>query len=229
MFRRSAYGASIKLSHQLVVMITKSFHLEFVMSFIKPLALAALAIASVAAQATTVSLATDGQWHSFGVDSFSASSGGTEWIDNDDTNAMGYGTPLDFNFTVASGYVARLTVVDASLAGDAFVLFNASASLGATSVVPVQHYSSAPDIGLDYDAALLNNNFSRGVFNLGAGTYSIRGALTQSLLLDDGSPINATAGALKVSISAVPEPGAVELVLAAFGVVLLLWKRISSR
>ncbi len=198
------------------------------MSSPKSILLAALAGLSVVAQATTVPLAANGQWQAFGVDSFSAVSGGTAWIDNVDTNASGYGSPLDFSFTVAAGFVGQLTVVDASLAGDMFKVFNHGSLLGATASVPIQQYASAPDVGYDYDAALLNNAFSRGVFTLGAGSYRISGALTQSLMLD-GDPLNATAGAVKLSVSAVPEPSPQALVLAAMAVIGLLSRRRAAR
>jgi hypothetical protein len=199
------------------------------MSSLKSLLLATLATVSLAAQATTVPLASDGQWQAFGVDSFSALSGGTEWIDNDNTNAPGYGSPLDFSFTIAAGFVGQLTVVDAALAGDVFSVFNHGNLLGHTSSVPVQRYDSAPDLGYDFDAALLDPAFSHGVFTLGAGSYRISGALTQSLMLDDFSPLNATAGAVRLDVSAVPEPSSAALLLAVLAVAGLLSRRVSSR
>jgi len=204
------------------------------MSSFQPALLAAvLAASSLAAQASTLNLAADAQWQAFGVDNFSAISMGTEWIDNADSNAAGFGSPLDFSFTIAAGFVGQLTVVDASMAGDTFNVFSNGHLLGATSSVPVQVYGSAPDVGYDYDAALLSNAFSRGVFTLGAGTYSITGALAQSLMIDDGqgglSPLNATAGAVKLSVSAVPEPSSLALVFAALGVTWLVSRRTASR
>lgn len=200
------------------------------MSSLKSALLAALSTLALAANATSTPLAADGQWQAFGVDSFAAVSGGTEWIDNNDTNASGYGTALDFTFTIGAGFVGQLTVVDASMAGDVFHVFNHGSLLGATSSVPVQLYGSAPDIGDDHDAALLNSAFSRGVFTLGAGHYSISGVLAQSLMLDDGagglSPIDATSGALKLSVSAVPEPST--LVFAVLGLGWLVSSRRTS-
>lgn len=200
------------------------------MSSLKSALLAALSTLALAANATSTPLAADGQWQAFGVDSFAAVSGGTEWIDNDDTNAFGYGTALDFTFTIDGGFVGQLTVVDASLAGDVFNVFNHGSLLGATSSVPVQLYGTAPDIGDDHDAALLNSAFSRGVFTLGAGHYSISGVLAQSLMLEDGagglSPIDATSGALKLSVSAVPEPST--LVFAVLGLAWLVSSRRTS-
>lgn len=203
------------------------------LSFKPALLAVALAVSSLAAQATSINLAADNQWQAFGVDSFSAVSGGTEWIDSDYSNAAGFGTPLDFTFTIAAGFVGELTVVDAAMAGDTFNVFNAGSLLGSTSSVAVQQYGSAPDVGYDYDAALQNSAFSRAVFTLGAGTYSISGALAQSLMIDDGlgglSPLNATAGAVKLSVSAVPEPSTLALVIAALGVTRLVSRRTTVR
>jgi len=189
---------------------------------------AALFTSSLAAQATTVTLVADDQWQAFGIDSFASVSGGNEWIDNTDTNAPGYGSPLSFTFTIASGFQGRLTVVDANLAGDTFNVLNNGNLLGATSSVPVQQYDSAPDVGYDFDAALRNSAFSRGVFTLSAGSYSISGVLAQSLMLGS-DPLNATAGAIKLSVSAVPEPSSAALVLAALGVTALVSRRRAAR
>ena len=204
------------------------------MSSFKPALLAAvLAASSLAAQATSINLAADAQWQAFGVDSFSSLSSGTEWIDNNDSSATGFGSPLSFTFTIAAGFVGQLTVVDASMAGDTFNVFGNGQLLGTTSSVPVQVYGSAPDVGYDYDAALQSSAFSHGVFTLGAGSYSVTGALAQSLMLDDGmgdlSPLNATAGAVKLSVSAVPEPSSLALVFAALGVTWLVSRRTETR
>lgn len=192
-----------------------------------------LAASSLAAQATSLNLAADDQWQAFGVDSFSSLSSGTEWIDSNDSSAPGFGSPLNFNFTIAAGFVGHLTVVDASFAGDTFSVFNNGQLLGTTASVPVQVYGSAPDVGYDYDAALQSSAFSHGVFTLSAGAYSISGALAQSLMIDDGmgglSPLNATAGAIKLSVSPVPEPSSLALVFAALGVTWLVSRRTASR
>jgi hypothetical protein len=192
----------------------------------------AMATAAMSSQATSIQLNADGQWNAFGVDSISSLSGDTEWIDNDYTNAAGYGSALNFTFTINAGYVGQLTVVDASLAGDTFNVFNNGTLLGTTSSVAIQNYANAPDVGYDYDAALLNSAFSHGVFTLSAGTYSISGNLMQSLMIDDGSgnlsALNATAGAIKLSVSAVPEPSTWLLLVAALGVMSLTSRRSKS-
>lgn len=199
------------------------------MPSMKHAALAALlAGASLAAQATSIALTADAQWQAFGVDDFSSLSGGTEWIDNNDSTTPQFGTPLSFTFTIASGFVGTLTVVDANFAGDTFKVFNQGSLLGTTSAVAPAQYGSAADIGNDYDAALLHPDFSHGVFTLGAGDYVITGSLLQSVSLGD-VPLNATGGALKLSVSAVPEPSTAALLLAALGVTCLLSRRTSTR
>ena len=197
-------------------------------SFKNALLTAALFTSCMAAQASTVNLAADNQWQAFGIDSFASLSGGNEWIDNADTNAPGYGSQLNFTFTIAAGFQGTLTVVDADMAGDTFNVLNNGNLLGATSSVPVQQYTSAPDVGYNFDAALANTAFSHGVFTLGAGSYSISGVLAQSLLLGS-DPLNATAGAVKLSVSAVPEPSSALLALAALGVTCLVSRRRGAR
>ena len=197
-------------------------------SFQTALLTAVLLSSSLAAQATSVSLVANDQWQAFGVDSFASSSGGNEWIDNSDTNAPGYGSPLNFTFTIAAGSQGTLTVVDGDLAGDTFNVYNNGGLLGSTSAVPVQQYGSAPDVGYNFDAALANPAFSNGVFTLSAGSYSISGVLAQSVLLGT-DPLNATGGAVKLSVSAVPEPASAALVLAALGVTALVSRRRDAR
>lgn len=187
----------------------------------------ALAVTSLAAQATTVNLAADGQWNAFTVDSWSSLSGGVEWIDGDDSNAKDFGSVLSYSFTIAAGHQGTLTVVDANLAGDTFQVFNQGALLGSTSAVAQTSYDTAPNLGNDFDAALLDPAFSHGVFTLGAGTYRISGSLAQSVLLG-GENLDATGGALKLNVSAVPEPSQGVLVLSALGVVGLIASRRSA-
>lgn len=203
------------------------------MSFYRASVLAiALAAMSMAAQATTIALAADGQWNAFTVSELDSQSTPTAWIDAGYTNDPGYGSALNYTFTIGAGLKGTLTVVDADFAGDTFHVFNQGQLLGSTSSVPVTYFNEAPaDVGYDFDAALQDGTFSHGVFTLVAGTYSISGALAQSVLLDRGTalPLNSTGGALKLSISAVPEPGSVALLLAALGVVWLVSHRKSAR
>lgn len=194
---------------------------------------AAAAMVSLAAQASSVSLAADGQWNTFTVDSFSSTTGGNEWITADDSLDPAFGTAQIFNFTIAAGEVGTLTVVDGAFAGDTFQVFNLGQLLGNTSVVPVGYYDDAnlANVGFDFDAALQNTTFSRGVFVLGAGTYAIGGQLVQSVLLDNVSneALNATVGAIKLTVSPVPEPSGAALALAALGLTVMVSRRRAAR
>jgi hypothetical protein len=187
-------------------------------------AAAALACAG-ASNATTVALAADNSWNSFNVSDIDSLSFGTEWIDNANSLSPGFGSALSFEFTVAAGSVGTLSVVDAGFAGDSFVVADHGSVLGTTSTVAAQTVDTAPDLGTDFDAAWSDASFSRGVFTLAAGSYRIGGWLAQSVSLD-GAPLNATVGALRLSVSPVtapvPEPstyallGAGLLALGAF-------------
>ncbi len=175
---------------------------RFTLRALLPAALLALA---AGAQATTVSLGADGTWQAFNVSDLDSRTMGVEWIDNADSLSPDFGSALAFQFTVAAGYRARLTVVDAGFAGDTFSVFDHGASVGATSGVAMQDYDSAPDAGTDFDAALADPRFSRAVFTFGAGQHLVTGALAQSVQFS-GLPLNATVGAVRLEVSAVPEP-----------------------
>jgi len=94
---------------------------------------------------------------------------------------------------------------------------------------PLQRTSAAapsqPISTLDYDAALADANFSRGVYGFGPGAYTLTGALFSSALDGDGLPLNATVGALKLEIAPVPEVSTLGLLLAGLGVVGGLYRR----
>jgi PEP-CTERM motif len=163
--------------------------------------LAAIAIAAafaVPAHATHVALAADGSWNEFTVDNSVRPSFGTQWIDFND------GSALTFDFTVAAGSVARLTIVDAAFAGDSFYVTNFGSVIGQTADVPMG--TTSGDVVFDFDEALADPSYSHGVFTFAAGTYSIGGMLKQSVL-DAGMPLNATNGAVSLTtVAAVPEP-----------------------
>ena len=165
-----------------------------------------------------------GQWMQFNVSDYDAQSRGVEWIDFNNSNAPGFGTPLSFTFTIDAGFTGKLTVVDGSFAGDTFKVTNFGALLGNTSAVPATDYATAADTGYDFDAALANSSFSRGVFVLDAGSYRIGGLLDQSVTAG-GSALNATVGALSLTVTAVPEPSTYALMLAGVGMLVTFIRR----
>ncbi len=108
-----------------------------------------------------------------------------------------------FTFTLTEAAVLRVT--DAYNSGDQFEVFSNGNSLGLTSTPTYGH-----DIGADYAAAFLSENFSHGQWTLAAGTYNITGVTILSPY---------SAGGAAISLSAVPEPESIALMLA--GVVVL--------
>ncbi len=179
----------------------------------KFLAGAALAVAFLgAAQATTVNLPTNGTWAEFDVDHVEF--GTPNWIDIAD------GSDLSFAFTVPVGLIGALTVVDAGFAGDRFEVFANAASLGFTSAA-INSYPTS--IGLDFDAALADSNYSRTVFTLAAGDYLITGRLSLSALDDLDAPIDASVGGLNVML--VPEPATYLMLLAGLGLLTIRRRR----
>jgi hypothetical protein len=183
------------------------------------MAIAAAAVIAAPAQATSVALAADGGWNEFNVDSLLALDGGKGWIDED---YAGDDSALNFTFTIAKGSVGTLTVVDAGFAGDTFSITNFGDSIGATSGVAPG--TSAADTEFSFDAALANPAYSNGVFTLGAGTYSIGGSLLQSV---DGD-LDSTNGAVRLSVSAIPEPSETVLMFGGLAALALLARRRKS-
>ena len=167
------------------------------------------------AHAGNVPLAADNQWALFSVDSALAPS--LSWIDDS-------GSPLSFDFDIAEGFVGTLSVVDGVFGGDTFTVTNFGNLLGNTSSVPLADIGSAVDHGYDFNAALADSSFSRAVFTLGAGSYRIGGFLDQSLLFDE-QRLDATAGAVRLSVAPIPEPSTYAILLAGLAVVGLLARR----
>jgi len=182
------------------------------------LALAAFSLTAVLAlpaHAADVALAANNQWNAFSVDG--ALEPALRWIDDS-------GSPLNFDFDIAAGFVGTLTIVDAVFGGDTFKVTNFGKLLGSTSSVPLADIGSATDRGYDFDAALGDASFSNAVFTLGAGSYHIGGFLDQSLLFD-GQRLDATAGAVRLSVAPIPEPSTYAILLAGLGVVGLIARR----
>lgn len=181
-------------------------------------ALAAATLIAAPVHATTVALAADGSWNEFTVDAQAAPAYGNGWIDYAD------GSPLSFTFTIATGSTGTLSVVDAGFAGDTFTLTNFATALGSTSSVDAGNVEG--NVEFDFGAAFANPAYSHGVFTLGAGTYRISGALLQSVYDDiGGSALDATNGALRLSVASVPEPSGIALSLAGLAAVALLARR----
>lgn len=179
------------------------------------LALCASAVIPMSAHAADVALSGDSAWHAFTVDSLLAPASppvlNLGWIDD-------AGNPLRFTFSIGSGFVGTLTVLDTGYAGDAFRVTNFGGLLGLTSPVPVQSFNPAAVAVEDFAVSLADAHFSRATFALGAGGYSIGGSLEQSLLFD-GVALNATSGGVRLAIAPVPEPSSIALLLAGFGAV----------
>jgi hypothetical protein len=182
----------------------------------KPLLAAAIAAALIApaAHATTVAIAGDGSWNEFSVDNFLAPDNG--WIDDS-------GAALNYTFTIGAGQHGMLTIVDAGFAGDTFTITSNGSVLGTTSSVPVGDVFGG--LEFDFDAALANPAYSHGTFTLGAGTYTIGGSLLQSVLDENGAALDATDGALRLSVSAIPEPTDAALMFAGAAALGLLARR----
>ena len=174
-------------------------------------AIMALACAATAS-AETISIAADNTWHAFDVDEFMSQSGALEWIGLDD------GSALTFSLTTATETL--LTVVDGGFAGDRFQVFDQGNLLGATSVVASLASTS---VGLNFDAALANSNYSFATYLLAAGTHTITGLLSQSAIDGAGSPFNATVGGLRVT--PVPLPGALLMFLSGTGLLGFMRRR----
>lgn len=113
------------------------------------------------------------------------------------------------SFTIGEGQIGQLTVVDAGYAGDTFQRLWAGVSLGSTDPVPVTTIDTATYIGEDFDAAMDNASFSRAVARIVGGSYPTRfqisGRLDQTVP-SAGLPLNSTVGAVRLTVSAVPEP-----------------------
>ena len=184
-------------------------------------ALAAAAVIAAPAHATTVALPADGSWSEFTVDSFVGPAYGTAWVDY--TN----GSPLSFSFTIATGDVGTLRVIDLGFAGDTFTVTNQGAVLGTTSGVAQGNVDGV--VISDYAAALANPAYSHGVFTLGAGTYSISGSLLQSVFDNyAGVDLDATTGAVSLTTAAVPEASNAAMLLGGLAAFALLARRRQS-
>jgi hypothetical protein len=94
---------------------------------------------------------------------------------------------------------AVLTVLDLFLSVDRFEIFNNAGSIGQTSV-PVAGGTCGGDIA----CALADVNYSRGIFNLVAGSYSFTGIQTAGQV---------GAGVFRVELAPIPLPAGILLLL----------------
>lgn len=134
-------------------------------------------------------------WYLFDVDTLVSQSGGTEWIDAQQDEPLGYigdGSPLTFSFSLAR--YSFLNVVDAGISGDVFSL-----------LINGEHYTTsaaAADSGVfagaDFDLAWSTAAFSRLSLLLAPGDYTVTGFLNQSAVDEFGSPYLTTLGGLKI-------------------------------
>ncbi len=164
----------------------------------RALALLAFVSAPFAAQSATVNQNT---WYTFGF--FGV---GTPLISGDGfdqgTNPGSLAAPDGpWEFTLVNS--ATLIVLDLFLSFDEFAISNFGSLLGNTSASTVGGSCSS-----DITCALGDSSYSRGLFNLGPGSYSITG--TQ--IAGQGG-----AGAFIIQPSAVPIPAAGGLLLGALG------------
>jgi hypothetical protein len=189
-------------------------------------AVGVLTLAAGLTSAQAASLAADGQWTEFlvNVDLTPANSPNSlDWLVSYNDASLAH-----FTFTITAGQIGSLTVVDTGTSGDRFIVKNFGAALGETSVGvdgdPLLEGSSVAD----FDLALANPAFSRGVYTLQAGSYDISGSLSHSVLLD-GSPLNVTTGGLQLTVSAVPEPTTLATLLAGLALLSLALRRNGSK
>ena len=147
-------------------------------------AAASLALAASGAQAVSIDA---GTWYAF---DFYDDIESAAWVDLDLA-------PMSFEFVLTGPAVLR--VVDGGLAGDRFEVKANGVVLGTTSAP-----ADAGDTSHDFDfvAAFADGRWSRGSYELGAGSYSITGRAVQF-----GVDLVAGSGGLMFSPMPVPEPG----------------------
>ena len=108
--------------------------------------------------------------------------------------------------------------------GDVFSLAANGLQLANTSAA-VNSFPNGSNVGYDYGAALADANYSRGSYSFGAGSHTVSGALVSSALDEMGVALNATNGAVNLTVSAVPETSTLASLLAGLGLLALLRRR----
>lgn len=117
-------------------------------------------------------------------------------------NPAGTDSPdAPWTFDIAPSSAGSLIVLDLSISSDEFEIFNFGESLGVTSSA-----TSGGTCGVNFTCAFGDPNYSRGVFALSAGSYSISG------IQITGIP---GAGAFIIQTAVIPVPASGLLLLGA--------------
>ena len=163
---------------------------------------AILGLAPLASGAGTVNVNT---LYSFGFDGIGSSIIGTDGGSfTDCTNPNCTESPIGTSFEFTLTKAGVLTVLDLFLSVDQFQIFDSTLGLLGLTSAPIDGGAC----GSDFSCSLADASYSRGVFNLAAGTYSISGIQIAGI---------GGAGAFIVQTSAVPLPAALPLLALGLG------------
>ncbi|MGB3177203.1 MAG: PEP-CTERM sorting domain-containing protein [Albidovulum sp.] len=163
---------------------------------LKALVVAAALVSAGPTRAATINLVADSGWDRFAF------------------GAVGTTVSRNFSFTLVGN--AILTIVDGFAAGDKFEVFANALSLGTTS----DPMTGPTTVGMNFDTALADPNFSSGSFNLGPGSYNISlNVLARSA--GGGNHI----GAIRLDLAAVPVPAGGALLLSGLGMAAFMRRR----